>query len=50
MTLRILPTDREIIRSGPQDQAEALLASMINAGLTMADMGEVAIDLFRAER
>jgi Flp pilus assembly protein TadD len=50
MTLRNLPADLEIIRSGPQDQAESLLASLITAGLSTADMGNLATDLFLAER
>lgn len=50
MAVPISPANREIIRSGSLDQAEILLASLLVEGLDRASMGELATDLFRAER
>ncbi len=45
------PEDRELLRSGPIPQAEALLASLLRNGqLHQQAMGELAMDLFQAAR
>lgn len=50
MALSISPSNREIIRIGPHEQAELLLASLLAGGLDKASMGDIAVDLFQAER
>lgn len=50
MAVPISPSNREVIRNGPYEQAEILLASLLAGGLDKSSMGELGIDLFRSER
>ncbi len=50
MVVPILPAHRELMCTGPLDQAEALLASLLASGqVDKVGMGELAVDLFGAE-
>ncbi len=50
MPVPISPASRELFRSGPIDQAEVLLTTMLASGLDKESMGKLASELFQSGR